>query len=200
MLKIVNEEGYYRELYVAGTESMTDDEFFVFCEKNRRIRIERDTNNQIYILPQLGLEISRLNCEFSSTVGNWNRVSKTGKVFGSDAGYYLPDTSMRSPDVSWMSNEKWASLSAKEKRQFPRTAPEFIIELVPPFEKLKDIQNKMTKWIENGVLLGWLINPKTETTTIYRADGTVENVIGFDKKLSGEDVLPGLEIDLAILK
>ena len=56
------------------------------------------------------------------------------------------------------------------------------------------------QWIENGVLLGWLINPKTETSIIYRADSSVEIITGFDKKLSGEDVLPGFELDLSILK
>ena len=38
------------------------------------------------------------------------------------------------------------------------------------------------------------------TAYIYRADGSTEKVAGFDKKLSGEDVLPGFEFSLAVLK
>ena len=57
----------------------------------------------------------------------------------------------------------------------------------------------MNKWIQNGVRLAWLIVPKQHTVFIYRADSTVNKVEGFDKKLSGEDVLPGFEFDLSVL-
>lgn len=154
MLKIVSEEGYYGDLDVTGTEDMTDDVFFTFCEKNRRIRIERDQKHQIYILPQISLDISELNCQLSTTVTEWNRSKKGGKVFGSDAGYFLPDNPMRSPDVSWMSNKNWASLSAKEKRQLPYMAPEFVIEIMSATDNLISLHFKMLQWIENGVLLG----------------------------------------------
>ncbi|MEO7310993.1 MAG: Uma2 family endonuclease [Chitinophagaceae bacterium] len=200
MLKILSWDDYTMELEVPGFKNMSDNAFFTFCEKNRRIRIERNEHRQIYILPPVGCRISIINASLSSSVCQWNSTTKAGKTFGSDAGYYLPDGSMRSPDTSWMSNKKWEALSANEKQQFPYVVPEFIIELVPTFEKLEDVRYKMTKWIENGVLLGWLIDPKIETTFIYRANGSVVIITSFDKKLSGEDVLTGFELDLTILK
>jgi Uma2 family endonuclease len=45
-----------------------------------------------------------------------------------------------------------------------------------------------------------LINPDKETIEIYRPDGSIETVRGFDGKLSGENVLPGFELDLSELK
>jgi Uma2 family endonuclease len=48
--------------------------------------------------------------------------------------------------------------------------------------------------------LGWLINPKTEEVFIYRQDGTIAKVSGFDNKLSGENILKGFEFDLNLLK
>ena len=57
----------------------------------------------------------------------------------------------------------------------------------------------MTEWIENGVRLGWLIDPKTHISYIYREDGSIDIIRGFDKKLSGEDVLKGFELDLSLL-
>ncbi len=197
--RIINPD-YEMDLELPGFESMTDDEFFNFCAQNKNTKIERDQKHQIYIMPPAGSESSGLNSELTAEVTIWNRKAKLGKIREATAGYYLPDTSMLSPDVSWISNEKWETVPINDRKKFPYIAPEFVIELMSPTDRLKSAKQKMTKWIENGVLLGWLINPKTETTTIYRADGTVENVLGFDKKLSGEDVLPGLEIDLAILK
>ena len=73
------------------------------------------------------------------------------------------------------------------------------MELISPSDRLSQAKNKMTKWIRNGVKLGWLIDPKAQQTFIYRADGTVDK-ISFNEKLSGEDVLPGFELDLSIIK
>jgi Uma2 family endonuclease len=52
-------------------------------------------------------------------------------------------------------------------------------------------------WIANGCRLAWLIDPKTATTYIFRANGEIQIVNGFDKVLSGEDVLTGFELELA---
>lgn len=68
-----------------------------------------------------------------------------------------------------------------------------------PSDKLSAAQAKMNKWIQNGTQLGWLIDSKKLVTFIYRADGTVDKIEGFDKKLTGENVLPGFEFDLSVL-
>jgi hypothetical protein len=50
------------------------------------------------------------------------------------------------------------------------------------------------------VRLTWLIDPTNETVFIYRIDGTISKIEGFDNTLSGEDVLVGFEFGLAILR
>ncbi|MES2774334.1 MAG: Uma2 family endonuclease [Bacteroidota bacterium] len=192
--------GYDMDIELPGSENMTDEEFFDFCAQNRNTKIERDENYQIYIRPPAGLESSGMNSELTTEVTIWNRKSKLGRIGDSSSGFFLPDKSMKSPDVAWMSNEKWDSIPDIDKQKFPYVTPEFIIDLMSPSDRLGAAKEKMEKWIENGVLLGWLIDPKTETTFIYRKDTPAETVIGFDKKLSGETVLPGFEMDLSILK
>ena len=58
----------------------------------------------------------------------------------------------------------------------------------------------MTKWIENGCRLAWLINPENETVQIFRENGTEEMIQDFDKILSGENILSGFKLNLKILK
>ena len=58
----------------------------------------------------------------------------------------------------------------------------------------------MAEYLENGVLLGWLINPKTEEVFIYRADGTISKIVGFDNTLSGENILKDFKFDLTLLR
>ena len=57
-----------------------------------------------------------------------------------------------------------------------------------PSDRLKDAKAKMLEYIDNGVQLAWLINPSEEEVHIYRADGTIAKVNGFDNILSGENV------------
>ena len=57
----------------------------------------------------------------------------------------------------------------------------------------------MLEYINNGVRLGWLINPKEQEVFIYRADGTISKHVDFEQPLMGEDVLPGFSFDLRLL-
>ncbi len=63
-------------------------------------------------------------------------------------------------------------------------------------DDLADTQAKMREYIENGLRLGWLINPQKKQVEIYRLNKDVE-VLNFPKNLSGEDILPGFILDLA---
>ena len=95
-----------------------------------------------------------------------------------------------------MSPERLATVSAVQLQKFPPLCPDFIIEIKSPSDRTKTLQAKMEQWLRNGVRLGFLIDTETETAYIYRPGLAVETVQSFDNKLSGEDVLPGFQLDL----
>ncbi|MDQ6762069.1 MAG: Uma2 family endonuclease [Bacteroidota bacterium] len=188
-------------LSVKGTvsDSMSDQEFFDFCQDNDALRIERDENKQIIIMAPTNMDTGRQNSDLATDLAIWNRKEKKGVCFDSSTGFTLPDGSVRSPDVSWMANEKANNVPKEEKKKFARICPDFVIELKSPSDNLKYLTTKMHKWIKNGCALAWLINPENKTAFIFRKDGTSDEIKGFHNKLSGEDVLPGFELDLSIL-
>ena len=53
----------------------------------------------------------------------------------------------------------------------------------------------MAEYISNGVRLGWLIDPQRKKVHIYRASGKVE-ILNDPEKVTGEDVLPGFELNV----
>lgn len=182
-------------------DKMSDEEFFDYCKENRTgTRIERDNNRQIILMPPTGAQTERFNIKIATRLENWSEKAGIGVAFGSSGGFTLPDSSVFSPDAAWMGHDKWNALSAYEKERFPQVCPDFVVELKSPSDNSRHLMDKMQRWIENGVSLGWLINPNDTIVFIYRKDGTVSKVTGFDNKLSGEDVLPGFELDLSILK
>lgn len=54
----------------------------------------------------------------------------------------------------------------------------------------------MQEYIDNGMRLGWLIDPQNQQVEIYHQGQHVE-VLQSPTSLSGEDVLPGFILDLA---
>jgi len=191
--------GTYIPLEIPAQENMTEEEFFRFSAANKHIKIERDENKQILIMPPAGLESDGQSLHVAAELIIWNNSSKSGKCFGYSAGFTLPDGSVRSPDAAWVSEEKWDALQENEKKIFGHLIPDFIAEVMSPSDNFKQLQDKMLKWIKNGVRLGWLIYPEKQLTYIYRADGTVTKVAGFNNALSGEDVLEDFSFDLNIL-
>ena len=178
----------------------SDDELYDFCAANPELRIERDENGQIIIIPHTGLESSFTNGELFGEVRNWNRQAKAGRTSDSNGGYTLPDTSMRAPDVGWVSKERLATVTAEQLKKFAPVTPDFVIEVRSESDSLAELKAKMVKWLVNNVRLAWLVDSKEQTTTIYRPNRDPEEV-PFDQTLSGEDVLVGFTLNVkAILE
>ncbi len=179
---------------------MTDEEFEAFCLRNPKLRIEQDKHGNIIVMSPVSYTSGNQENEVNIDLGMWNRKTKLGKTFSPSTMFILPDDEKRMPDAAWITLEKHQQLSSKEKQSLARIVPDFIVEVRSPSDVLKNLKEKMSKvWIANGVRLAWLIDPLDEVSWVYRQDGSVEEVRGFDKKLSGEDVLPGFEFDLSIL-
>jgi Uma2 family endonuclease len=76
-----------------------------------------------------------------------------------------------------------------------------VIEVVSPSDSIKQQQEKMLLWMQNGCRLAWLIQPAEKNVWIYR-DGQkeAEYLQGLSQQLSGEQVLPEFILDLSLLK
>ena len=122
----------------------------------------------------------------------------TGLVFDSTAGFTLPNGAIRSPDASWILKERWAELSEEEKHKFARIVPDFVVELRSPSDRLRDVLAKMQEYMDNGVRLGWLIDPLDpgRRVYVYRPGVPVEE-LERPESLSGEPELPGFTLDMA---
>jgi Uma2 family endonuclease len=181
-------------------DTFTDDEFYGFCQMNPELKFERDKHGNILLVALNRGETGRKNTTINAKLYNWAEQSGSGIVFDSSTGFKLPNKANRSPDAAWVSHEKWNHLTKQEKEKYPPLCPEFVIELMSESDTLKEAQEKMEEYIENGCLLGWLIEPQTEDIYIYRVNKPVQILKGFHQKISGENVLQGFELDCAVLK
>ena len=183
----------------AGVLNLSDGELFRLCAANPELFIERTSDGELIFMAPAGGESSSRNSTIVLRLGLWNEETRSGKVFGPDGGFVLPDGAMRAPDASWIPLEKWEALSPEQRMKFPPLCPDFIIELRSESDRLRDLREKMTEYMSNGCRLGWLIDPVEGKAYVYRPEQEVD-VAGFDAVLSGEDVLPGFRLTLRELR
>ena len=176
-------------------EPMTDDEFFDFCQLYPDFRIERTAQGEIIIMPPTGLETGFRNSDLSAQLRNWAKSDGRGKVFDSSTEFILPSGAARSPDASWIDNKRLAALTRDQKRKFTRICPDFVVELTSPSDRLPTVQKKMAEWIENGVLLGWLLDPDKRTVYVYRPGQPPEKIVD-SQRLAGDGPVAGFVLEL----
>jgi Uma2 family endonuclease len=174
---------------------LTNDQFYQLCRDNPDVKFERNANGEIIIMPPTGGETGNRNFELSADFAIWNRQYRLGVCFDSSTCFKLPNGADRSPDVSWIKQERWNTLTPEQKEKFPPIAPDFVLELMSPTDSLKKTQEKMQEYMKNEVRLGWLIDRKTRRVEIYRLGQAIE-VLESPTELSGEDVLPGFVLNL----
>ncbi|OYD91213.1 hypothetical protein CDG76_28630 [Nostoc sp. 'Peltigera membranacea cyanobiont' 210A] len=174
---------------------LSDDQFFQMCQKNRDYRFERTASGELLIMPPTGSDTGNRNFDMVVELGIWNKQTKLGKGFDSSTGFTLPNGAERSPDVSWVKIERWNALTPEQQEKFAPICPDFVVELRSRTDSLKELQEKMQEYIENGTQLGWLIDRKNKRVEIYRPGKDVE-ILDNPASLSGENILPGFALDL----
>ena len=97
------------------TVNLTDEQFFNLCQDNDFLRFERTADGQILVMTPSGIYSSFRNIKISNYLENWNRKHHLGYVFGSDAGFTLPNNAVRAPDCSFIYKGKFESLTQDEK-------------------------------------------------------------------------------------
>ncbi|MEQ8536522.1 MAG: Uma2 family endonuclease [Coleofasciculus sp. D1-CHI-01] len=177
-------------------KSISVEQFYEFCLANRDLRIERTASGEVIIMPPAFSDTGNRNMKIAQQVANWAEQDGTGEVFDSSAGFTLPNGATRSPDASWIKLERWDALSEEQKASFAPICPDFVIELRSQSDTLSGLRNKMQEYIDNGTLLGLLIDRKNRNVYIYRPNQEPE-ILENPETVSGEPVLPGFVLRMA---
>jgi|SRR5437773_2903580 len=174
---------------------LDDESLFQFCQINGELRIERTADGKLIIMPPEGGSSGLGNAELIQVFANWADADGTGRVFGSSAGFILPNKAMRAPDVSWVLKERLARLTKEEMKKFLSLCPDFVLELRSESGSIGVLKAKMEEYIANGARLGWLLDPVRKQAHIYRPKKHPETLTN-PAKISGAPVLKGFALDV----
>jgi Uma2 family endonuclease len=169
--------------------------FWKLCAANRDLRLQREASGKLIVMAPAGMESGHRNASITAQLWQWSRADGTGLSFDSSAGFTLPNGKVCAADATWILKERWDALTPEQRKKFAPICPDFVAELRSPSDEMPDLREKLREYIEQGVRLGWLLDPKSKTVEIYRPGRPVE-VLKRPQTLSGEGVLPGFVLEL----
>lgn len=122
------------------------------------------------------------------------RAAASEMVVVAESGFKLastPDT-VRGLDLAVVRRDR---LSEPDPAGFPDLAPDLVVEIASPGDRVSDLLGRVAEWLEAGSRLIWVIDPERRVAHVYRAGGS-RHVVAAGQVLGGEDVLPGFTCPL----
>ena len=176
---------------------LTEDAFLELAELNEGWAFETTADGELVIMPGTGRENSKRAAEILADVVFWSRAGGEGESHPGDGTVRHPDGVMRSPDVAWISPERVNQRQEGYDGLLIPVCPDFIVEIRSRSDSVARQQDKMKQWMAYGARLGWLIDAYNDKVWIYREGQNEPEELNRPAQLSGENVLPGLIINMA---
>ena len=172
----------------------SDDQYYEFCRLNSDLDIERTADGDLLIMAPrpFGPVISTCASSSSSAGGptatgpSGDRVLRRirpAQFRGACAGCGL--------DSTRPSYDRAARAAGPLSPAMPG-----LRDLRSPSDTLDAAQAKMREYLENGLQLGWLIDPFARRVYVYRPDAVVD-VLDNPDSVDGAPILPGFRLDLS---
>lgn len=172
--------------------------FLEFTNRNNQApwQFELSPDGEIIAMPPVYYPGSFHEKDTAFALESWTREFG-GESTGSNAAYAMPVTGgILAPDAAWVSPEQLATHQLVPGMPIP-LCPDFVIEIRSATDSLASLQARMRLYMENGALLGWLIEARNRQVDVYRVGHTEPGLLEDPASLSGEAVLPGFTFDVA---
>ena len=147
-------------------------------------------DGELRLMTPAGMEQGEVSMNLAIMLGSHVREHRLGKLYDAQTGFRPSGGNLRAPDISFVRMERLPD--GKSPKGFAHFPPDLAVEVFAPDETVDDYQEKVQEYLNWGVRLIWLVDPNTQTVTVYYPDGSRKTLSG-DDILSGEDVIPGFK-------
>lgn len=183
-------------LTLPPTLRLTPSQFAEVCATNPEAVLELESDGTLIEMTPTGGSRGARNSTLVSQLQAWADAWGGWIVLDSSSGFLLPDGSIRSPDASVVSLDRWQALSEAEREGFPPLCPDLVVELASPSDPPEGLRRKMASYMANGARQGWLLLPATRCVELWTAGASDPEVLTDPLRLEGGSEFPGLVIDL----
>lgn len=146
-------------------------------------------NGSITVMSPSGYESDEVASRMIGKLFNFVDQNRLGRITGAGAGFTLPNSDTRAPDVSFVQAQRLR----KSPRSFAELAPDLMVEVKSPTDSIKGLREKIDSFLAQGTRVGILIHPEQRWIEIRRA-GHEPVTLQDGDTLTIPDVLPGWEV------
>jgi len=118
-----------------------------------------------------------------------NSTRGLGAVYASEAGFRIardPDT-VRAPDAAFVAADRVVDTPG-----FFEGAPDIAFEVVSPNDSYSEVEEKTRMWLQAGVRVVVIVDPRTKSVRVHRATGTTTAA----ESIALPDIIPAWELSL----
>ncbi len=77
--------------------------------------------------------------------------------------------------------------------------PDLAIEVVSPYDRYSEIDDKVEHYLADGVHLVWVVDPQRHKVSVHRSDSDQPTILRENGTLDGDELLPGFSLALKAL-
>jgi Uma2 family endonuclease len=150
---------------------------------------------ELIMMSPAGSEHGMIAAELAAILRDFVKPRGLGIVLGAETGFRIaenPDT-VRAPDVAFIRRER---IGGELPDGFFPGAPDLAVEVLSPNDRAGAVLKKVQDWLEAGSAAVWVVDPKTQTVTIYGADRRAV-MLSASETIPGGELLPGFSAPVA---
>jgi Uma2 family endonuclease len=154
-------------------------------------RYELSHGELVPMIP-IGIRHGQIVIRFGRRLDQYVQEKDLGIVC-TEVGFRLtmnPDT-VRAPDIAFIATRRFPEGRIPEK--FADFPPDLAVEVLSPSDTVSELLRKIEEYFRAGVPLVWVVDPATQTVTVYRSLQNVK-ILSTDEELDGDGVLPGFRV------
>lgn len=163
------------------------------CQLDDDYRLEL-VDGEILVMSPSGYESDEVAARVIGKLFPYVDGNRLGRVTASSAGFVLPNSNTRAPDVSFVTAERLR----RAPRSFAELAPDLMFEVKSPDDTLKKLRDKIDDFLKQGTRVGILIHPEQRWIEIRRSGQDPVRLQDGDR-LTVPDLLPGWEVAVSEL-
>lgn len=143
----------------------------------------------------VGFEASVVAATMIRILGDFVARRRLGIVAGADGMFRLLASSVRAPDVAFVSRNRFPDRRFPQEA-YPALAPDLAIEVLSPGNTKAEMMRKRIEYFHSGVRLVWIVDCRSRSVAVYTSPIGV-TVLGEEATINGGEVLPEFECTVA---
>ena len=123
-----------------------------------------------------------------SIIGHFVSRRRLGLVAGADGMFRLLASTVRAPDVAFVSREQLPD-GKFPTEAYPAFSPDLVVEVLSPGNTKAEMSRKRVEYFHSGTRLVWMVDCVNRSVAVYTSPSAVR-ILNEDDTIDGGEVLP----------